>query len=238
MRNYFISFLGVTLISSFTYFSILHSSKPLAIPYSRIAFVSELASSEAELELLKLEKKSIERKLAYMSKALKRAQLEKILLSSKLKKLNHNKLTDTRAYDIAFNRTLQHEKGYGIDNNGYAVNYGVNQRWYTPLKGFPIHVSGLNKDLVRKYYYHYYFKPLHLDLKYNQEYINFIFDTAVNKSVRLSNVIDKKANGDLELAKQLRIKHLKSWFLSGNTGTCRESCYQALVKRVESFKEV
>lgn len=135
------------------------------------------------------------------------------------------------AYSYAFQKTLKHEGGYGIDNNGYAVNRGINQKWYKPSKGYPKHVKNLTYKQTEAYYKAHYWQPLKLKDTYSREYQAFIFDTAVNKSVYVARKIDRQAMGDLEKAKALRIAHINRWC------KCKQNKkYQiGLIKRVRSF---
>lgn len=136
------------------------------------------------------------------------------------------------AYSYALGKTLKHEGGYGIDNNGYAVNRGINQKWYKPLKGFPKHVKNLSYTQTEAYYKAKYWQPLKLKDSYSSEYQAFIFDTAVNKGVHTAKRIDRQAKGDLEKAKALRIAHIRKWACK-----CKQNKkYQtSLIKRVRSF---
>jgi hypothetical protein len=88
MKNYIMPILGLALSGSFAYASILNYSKPLKIPHEEISFVSELASSKAELELLKSEKALVEKKLKYTQKVLIRERQARQKLSAKKKPIS------------------------------------------------------------------------------------------------------------------------------------------------------
>ena len=85
--------LGLALSGSFAYASILNYSKPIKIPHQEISFISELASSKAELELLAKEKKLLEQKLKYTQKVLTRERQARQKLSAKLNDYAPNLLT-------------------------------------------------------------------------------------------------------------------------------------------------
>jgi hypothetical protein len=93
MKNYIMPILGLALSGSFAYASILNYSKPLKIPHQEITFISELASSKAELELLKTEKDLAERKLQYTQRVLIKERLAKAKLSAELKNYAPNLLS-------------------------------------------------------------------------------------------------------------------------------------------------
>ena len=93
MKNYIMPILGLALSGSFAYASILNYSKPIKIPHQEISFISELASSKAELELLAKEKKLLEQKLKYTQKVLTRERQAKQKLSAKLNDYAPNLLT-------------------------------------------------------------------------------------------------------------------------------------------------
>ena len=86
MKNYIMPILGLALSGSFAYASILNYSKPFLIPTQEITFVSELASSKAELELLAKEKALIERKLKYTRMVLIKERQARQKLSAVSKK--------------------------------------------------------------------------------------------------------------------------------------------------------
>ena len=93
MKNYIMPILGLALSGSFAYASILNYSKPIKIPHQEISFISELASSKAELELLAKEKKLLEQKLKYTQKVLTRERQARQKLSAKLNDYAPNLLT-------------------------------------------------------------------------------------------------------------------------------------------------
>jgi hypothetical protein len=145
--------------------------------------------------------------------------------------------THSEAFYKAVKRTFKHEGGLGIDNNGYAVNFGINQKWYKPLKGYPKSVKDLTRTQAIEYARINYWLPLNLNAQ-SLEYKAFIFDTAFNKGVDVGQRIDSYAQGDLKLAKQKRKSHLQKWYKSGFRGTCGKSCLKSLIARVETYKGV
>ena len=139
-------------------------------------------------------------------------------------------------FEKAVKHVLKIEGGYAIDNNDYPVNFGINQKWYTPLKGFPPKVKDLTKTQAIKYYKKYYwdtlpFNPKHLPLRMSIYY----FDTAVNKGMSVCKKIYNICGSDYKCAVAERKTHLEKWFKSSNTGTCKENCFKALLKRANGI---
>jgi hypothetical protein len=181
-------------------------------------YINELSASEAKIKKLEQELKK-----------------EKAKPKEKVKKTID---THPVSFYKAVRITFKHEGGRGIDNNGYKVNYGINQLWYTPLKGYPKSVWNLTRTQAIEYARVNYWLPLRLNGQHSEAYEAFIFDTAFNKSVVIGQKINQLANGDLEVAKKARLGHLKAWRAGGRVGTCGKACYSSLVERVNTYKEV
>jgi len=183
-------------------------------------YINELLASEAKIKKLEQELKKEK------EKAKPKATIKKTI--------------DTHPVSFykAVRITFKHEGGRGIDNNGYKVNYGINQLWYKPLKGYPKSVWNLTRTQAIEYARVNYWLPLRLNGQHSEAYEAFIFDTAFNKSVVVGQKIHQLANGDLEVAKKARLGHLKAWRAGGRVGTCGKACYSSLIKRVNTYKEV
>ena len=159
-------------------------------------------------------------------------------LKARLKNLQNSlqALEHSNDFEKAVNYVLKIEGGYGIDNNNYPVNFGINQKWYTPLKGFPLKVKDLTKTQAIQYYKKHYwdtlpFNPKHLPLRMSIYY----FDTAVNKGMSVCKRIYNICGSDYECAIAERKAHLEKWFASKNTGTCKQNCFKTLLKRASKI---
>lgn len=159
-------------------------------------------------------------------------------LKARLNNLQNSLQALERSNDFAkaVNYVLKIEGGYGIDNNYYPVNFGINQKWYIPLKGFPKKVKDLSKTQAIQYYKKHYwdtlpFNPKHLPLRMSIYY----FDTAVNKGMSICKKIYNICGSDYECAIAERKAHLEKWFANKNTGTCKKNCYKALLKRASKI---
>ncbi len=223
--------------------SLYKPAAPLPAPCNMSAYyLSELEDKdEQRVEAIK--------KLKQATAEIRRLKKERVLiipppektseiLDSGRFKLPDFKTQQINAFDYAVKLTLKHEGGYGIDNNGYPVNFGINQAFYSPLKGYPQRVKHLTRSQAIEYYKAKYWNPLCLDnANFSLEYKALIFDTAVNKGLYAAMKINKKARGSIVRAKLLRLAHLKSWARSGRTGTCGKKCLISLENRVKSFQE-
>jgi Glycosyl hydrolase 108 len=182
-----LNLIGVMLVVTYANAGILSLREhKIKYDFQKQEEVINLASLNASYDFLLIENQLLNKKLQYTQKVLRNERKKGLYYHLNLNLMPFKAITDGAVYLSAFNQTLKHEGGLGIDNNGYAVNYGINQKWYRPFKGMPKTVNDLNKQFASKYYYFKYFKPLNLNANYSQVYINFIFDTAVNKSVRVA----------------------------------------------------
>lgn len=111
------------------------------------------------------------------------------------------------AFDVAVGFTLKHEGGFNPrDANGYAVNFGVNQKWHPEVD-----VANLTEEGAREIYLRDYWRPINGDeiaQKYGQEMATAVFDTAVISGVQNAKELLAQSGGDVNKFLQLRADFL------------------------------
>lgn len=119
---------------------------------------------------------------------------------------------ETSTFDKAIAISLNNEGGYTpSDSNGYPAKYGVNQKYYRPLPGFPKHVRNLTKQQAITYYKTFYYQKDWDQKKYSIAYKAFLLDSSIQHGVGFANKLETSTSGDIKKAVNYRLCHVQRW---------------------------
>lgn len=135
----------------------------------------------------------------------------------------------TRAVQIS----LENEGVYTRrDSNGYPAKYGINQRYYRPLKGYPRRVEGLTKQQAISYYRTFYYQSDWDRKGYSTTYKAFLLDSAIQHGCTVKQ-IENASKGNLHKAVNYRLAHVRRWASrSGN-----QRLLAGMERRIRSYEK-
>lgn len=132
--------------------------------------------------------------------------------SPKAPKPQPEKPRPTSAFDRAVAVSLMNEGGYTpSDSNGYPAKYGINQRYYRPLPGYPKHVKNLTKQQAIKYYKTFYYSKDWDQKKYSTNYKAFLLDSSIQHGQGFAKKLETSTSGDIKKAVNYRLCHVQRW---------------------------